>query len=88
MALIQWLKNYESMTWAQIKQKPHNHFIEPSGIHKDARDRLLALGKYETNSLFSMSVGGKPRIWGILQEHVMFTLWWDPDHEIYPSQKK
>lgn len=50
--------------------------------------RLMALGKHETDALFSMSLGGKPRVWGILREHVMFTLWWDPEHEIYPSQRK
>jgi hypothetical protein len=88
MALLQRLKYYESMTWAEIRRASHCHFIEPHRISKDAQDRLVALGRYETNSLFSLSLGGKPRVWGILQEHVMFTLWWDPDHEIFPTQPR
>jgi len=87
-SFLQRLRDYEGMTWAQIKRASHCHFVEPSEIIRRAQKRLVALGKQETNSLFSMSVAGKPRIWGILREHVMFALWWDPNHEIWPSQKK
>ena len=88
MPLMQRLKNYESMTWDEIKRKDHNHYAEPREIIKDARDRLNALGKYETNVLFSLSIAGLPRLWGILYEPIFFALWWDPKHEIYDSKKK
>jgi hypothetical protein len=86
--IMQRLKDYEGMTWTAIKQASHCHYVEPSEIHKDAQDRLLFLRKDETNSLFSMSIEGKKRIWGILQEHVLFLLWYDPEHEIYESKKR
>ena len=88
MSIMQRLKDYESMTWASIKRASHCHYIEPFSIIPEAQERLRKLKRFQTNALFSMSVGSKPRLWGILEDHVAFLLWWDPKHEIYPSRPK
>ena len=88
MLMVQRLKGYEGMTWTQIQQARHNHFIEPREIIPKAQRRLRDLGRGETDALFSMSLGGKIRLWGVRRDGVFFALWWDPNHEIYPTKPK
>ena len=33
-------------------------------------------------------MGGKQRLWGFLRAGVFHVLWWDPEHQIYPSWEK
>jgi len=39
-------------------------------------------------ALFSFAIDGRRRVWGIRREHVLCLLWWDPNHQVCPSQKK
>ena len=38
--------------------------------------------------IVSFHITGKERIWAIRSGERVFLLWWDPNHEIYPSPKK
>jgi len=38
--------------------------------------------------LTSLRMGGKQRLWGFLRAGVFHVLWWDPEHQIYPSWEK
>ncbi len=42
----------------------------------------------ETDALVSLRLGAKKRIWGVLEGSVLYVLWWDPHHEVYPSKKR
>jgi len=89
MTMVQRFKDFEGMTWTQIRRIRHNHFTDPTDIVRKAQNKLSDFGLYETNALFSMSMGGMKRLWGILLEDGVFrALWWDPRHEIYKSNKK
>lgn len=81
-------KNYETMTWAEIKHRPHNHEISIDKIISEAKRRLKQIEKDDTDELFSMVFDGSHRIWGIKHSAEFWILWWDPNHEIYPSPKK
>lgn len=84
------LSGFESMTWSQIlvEGRKHHHSVFVSEIRKPARDRLVDIEKDDVDKLVSLSLSGKNRIWGILEKGVLRLLWWDPNHEICPSQKK
>lgn len=83
------LKNFESMTWAEIlvKGNKQNHSVERFKLCKEAQKRLEEL-KLEPDDLVSLRLSGESRIWGIQEDKVLVLLWWDPDHEICPSHLK
>jgi hypothetical protein len=87
--VLQRLKELESMTWAAIENGTGSHFIDDlGGLCKRARDRLVEIRQDDTAALFSLRISGKRRVWGIRDAHVLRVLWWDPEHEVYPSQKR
>jgi len=90
LEIRQTLSNYESMNWREILQN-HNsgcHSIPTSKICKEAQVRLVELRQDDTDDLISLRKTGKERIWGIKDRDVLKILWWDPNHEVYPVEKK
>lgn len=84
------LSDFESMTWNQILMdgKKQHHSISPEQITKAAKERLIAIDQDDAAILVSLRLTGTNRVWGILEEGVLRLLWWDPNHEIFPSKKK
>lgn len=82
------LKLYESMVWGQIDGPTGSHSVEIERLCKAAQDRLMDIQQDDASSLYSLRIAGKPRVWGILDGHVLRILWWDPEHEVCPSPKK
>lgn len=85
--LLQRLKGFESMTWGEIVGGG-SHFVDVQGCSRRARDRLIELRHDDTDSLFSLRITGRRRLFGIRDANVLSILWWDPEHEVYPSSKK
>ena len=86
-AVIDGLRPYETMTWAEIEGR-RDHFIDRSTIIGDAQKRLETIRHDDVDELFSLHLGGKPRVWGIRDGSVLRLLWWDPEHQICPSHLK
>ncbi|MEL6853921.1 MAG: hypothetical protein AAFO83_02295 [Cyanobacteria bacterium J06607_13] len=84
------LGDFESMTWNQIlvDGKKRHHSIRIDQIAKPALKRLREIEQDDIDRLVSLSLSGKQRVWGILEEGVLRLLWWDPNHKICPSHKK
>jgi hypothetical protein len=83
------LKNYESMKWSEILTKPHCHSIKKSVICKEAIGRLKEIYMDDIDDLFQLvGTDQKCRIWGIRNNHIFYFLWWDPNHLVYPTEKK
>jgi len=82
------IKHFESMTWNQIQQdKKRNHSVRVSDLCKKARGRVLELS-LGVDDLFRFRLTGKQRLWGIRDRERFRILWWDPEHEVCPSQLK
>jgi len=82
------IQNYESMFWKEILDSSRDHFIKVERIIQRAKDRLVELQQEDIDSLVSLHIDGTKRIWGIIDGNIMKILWWDPNHEICPSNKK
>lgn len=87
--LQQRLRGYECRTWKEIlhppKKHPPDHFTPVESICRDAQKLLDASGLGDTDELVSLRIGGKGRLWGIMQTGgTLLVLWWDPDHLVYP----
>jgi hypothetical protein len=81
------LHNFETMTWGEIEGRD-NHFVEAKDLCKDARARLGALDMDHVESLFSIHITGRQRLWGHREGAVLQVLWWDPEHAVCPSALK
>ncbi len=81
-------RDYESMTWEQIDGRTGSHGVEPWKLSRQAQLRLTEIRQDDASELFSLRVTGRRRVWGILDEHVLRILWWDPEHQVCPSIKQ
>ena len=69
----------------------HNNGSHPvvcEALIKKARDRLHTLKLDDNDVLYSIRLTGKQRIWAACFGHVFHLLWWDPEHEVCPSELK
>lgn len=84
------LSEFESMTWEEIsiKSKKQNHSVTIDKLSKKAQARLIKINIIDIDELFSLRLGGKQRVWGILDQGILNLLWWDPQHLVCPSKKK
>lgn len=83
--IIHKLKQFETMTWGEVEGATGSHFVDVTAIVKEARKRLPVIGMGDTDQLFSLRLGGKPRIWGVRDAAVFRMLWWDPDMKFVPQ---
>lgn len=89
LEIRQTLANYESMQWGSIFGGTSGcHSIPKSKLCKEARDRLEEIHQDDVDELVSMRKAGKERVWGIKDRDVLKLLWWDPEHTVYPVEKK
>jgi len=83
------VRDFETMTWGEIERKrtkkgtPQNHSLERYKICAEAQRRLSEI-RLESDTLFSLHVNGRKRIWGIKEGSTFYFLWWDPEHTVYP----
>jgi len=79
---------FERMTWAAISGHRH-HFLTSTSLCKAAKDRLIAIKLDDAvDRIYSLALSGVERLIGIRLGREFHFLWWDPRHEVCPSQKK
>ncbi len=84
---LQKLGQLENMTFAQLRDQG-SHPLN-GGISTEAKKRLQEIAQDDAEErLYSLRVNGKPRVVGIRDRNVIYILWWDPEHEVCPSEKK
>jgi hypothetical protein len=83
-------KSLESMTWADIlvKAKTHNHHCDVEKMCKDAKACLEGDWQGGADEVLTLRLSNKKRVWGILEGSIVYLLWWDPEHDVYPTLKK
>ncbi len=84
------LASLETMRWSEIlvQSKKQHHAISLDQIIPAAQESLVSRKVDDVDELISLRVTGKERIWGIMRDGVLELLWWDPEHQICPSEKK
>lgn len=87
LEIFKWKKNLESMTRDEFI-KTGSHQIPSYQLSKEAKDRLVELKYDDFEVLFSLRLTGRNRVWCIPDDNIMRVLWWDPDHLVYPVEKK
>ena len=89
------LKAYEAQTWKDIlqdtagrRENTKNHLIPVDKLIKEAQNDLIRNHLDEFESVCSLTITGRKRLFGILHDSGLFQiLWYDPLHAICPSSK-
>lgn len=81
------LAKRETLSWHNIKASGSHHVAKDKLI-KEAQERLEELKLDDLDELFSLRITAKCRIWGIKDRYVLKILWYDPQHQVCPSQLK
>jgi hypothetical protein len=91
-ALLERIRGIEAMTVAQVfssNGEPGKDYSLENGLpNADATERLIELGYDDQDRISRLRVSGTGRLYGFRRGERFYALWWDPDHLIWPSQKK
>ncbi len=84
------LCEFEVLTWNEIliERRKQNHTVYKNQLCKEAQKQLEQIGQEDVDELVSLHLSGTERVWGIRDRAILRLLWWDPDHQVYPYQKK
>jgi hypothetical protein len=79
---------FETLRRGEFMNRPGNKPIPMENLCQEARGRLVELELDLFDDLWELRLGGEERIWGLLDGHVFYLVWWDPEHQVCPSTKK
>ncbi|MGP5523986.1 hypothetical protein ACTXM3_11930 [Glutamicibacter arilaitensis] len=84
------LISFESMTVGEIFKpgSEHGKSYDVSKLPEPAASRIKAIKRDDEDCVHRLRFTGKQRLYGIMRENVFNVLWWDPEHEVWPSSKK
>ncbi|MGW0032139.1 hypothetical protein ACWDXD_20215 [Streptomyces sp. NPDC003314] len=84
------LADCESMTLNELRtsRRLFKEYELPSGLCKEALSRLTAMGRDDQTRIHRLQFTGTQRLYGFLDDNVFHIVWWDPDHEVYPTSPR
>lgn len=91
--IINFLCDMAKIKWSEIMnhqsgghRKHHPQAIE--SLCREAQDRLTDLHYDEIfTDVFRFRLSGRKRLWGSLVDGIFYVLWWDPEHQVYPTER-
>lgn len=89
--ILSHLANFESMTLNEVFHRggyPGKDYDVAAIPNSDALVRLEAVGLADQTKIWALRLGGEPRLYGFMDENIFHVVFWDPEHEIWPSRLK
>lgn len=91
--LLGFLCEMSQLTWANIEAQRsgprRRHHDQPvASICKAAQVRLgdVRFDEVVDEEIFRFRLTGVKRLWGFRHGRVFHAVWWDPDHQVYPTE--
>ena len=85
--VVEKLHHFETMSLDKIREQ-RSHRVSRDLLVKEAKERLVTIKQDDIDELMSFRIAGRERVWCIQSRNIMKILWWDPRHEVCPSQQK
>lgn len=84
------LSEMERLTWNEIakqrvNQRIKHHDQDVTSLCNEAQRRWSEIS-IQHDTAFRFRLGNKPRLWGFRLSEVFHIVWWDPQHQIYPTE--
>mgnify|MGYP001432910050 CR=1 FL=1 len=82
---------FEKLSWGEVQRQVSGeghlmHHDQLVGtLVEEAQLRWLELGLEEFDSAFRFRLGNTRRFWGFIVQGHFFGVWWDRNHNIYPT---
>lgn len=88
--LLKKMGDFESMTLGEIFKpgSEHGKRYVVENLPAPALKRLREIERDDETEIARLRCGGRPRLYGFLREHVFHVVWWDAEHQVYPSKKR
>jgi hypothetical protein len=89
--LVGRLRSFESNTILELfnhKDEPGKRYDLPALPNKVAVARLDAIGLGDQDHIWRLRTTNTGRLYGFLVHNVFHPVFWDPEHEIWPSPKR
>ena len=81
-----WNEIDREMTTGRRNSAAKRHKSYPVGeIAKEAQDRLRDISLDDLDEVFRFRLASTERLYGFVIQHMFFVIWWDPYHNICPS---
>ena len=92
---FKYLSNLDNQLWGEIltttsgrRSGTRNHNISLLDLVSDAQKRAAEISIDDFEELCSIAINSRMRIWGYIADGIFYIIWFDPEHEIYPTQKR
>jgi hypothetical protein len=87
MGRLKWSEIESQRTGGRNRHRKH-HSQQISCIEATAQSDLnrLKLSEIFGDELFRFRLSGEQRLWGFRNGRVFHVLWWDPGHDVYPTE--
>jgi hypothetical protein len=93
--IVKFLSEMERLRWTEIRAQVtssrrashrKHHEVPTESLCREAQRRLQDLQLDEFDELFRFRLTGPKRLWGVVHAGVFYPLWWDPSHQVYPTE--
>lgn len=95
--VLKFLRDIAGTTWNELRthrtgnrnghKKHHSQSFD--SVCDTARRRVQDAGHHEIfEELFRFRLSGQKRLWGFERQGTFYILWWDPEHEVYPTERE
>jgi len=82
------LRAFEGMNAAQLQAAGSLHPVPQRSMSRAAKNRLREIKLDDVDGLHSFHVTAACRFWCMKHLNIFCLLWWDRNHEVYPTPKK
>jgi hypothetical protein len=87
--ILRQLTSFESMTTVEaFGGSPGKDYNVEDIPNREARTRLEAIGLPDMTRISRFRLTGTARLYGFRLGNVFHVVWWDPRHEIWPSNRE
>lgn len=89
VALIKFMAATEAKTVAEVfdGHVGKDEDVAAGSPNADAMARARQIYPEESERMASLHVSGKHRVWGLRHDPEFAVIWWDPEHEIWPTKR-
>jgi hypothetical protein len=83
------LGEYEKKTWNEIYtiEKHWNHPLPVSDLKCPKAKKWMRENMPDQDTLWTLRFRGAERVWGVYSEGVYLVVFWDPNHQIWKTEK-
>lgn len=85
---LTWGEVMSQMTGPAHRRRRKHHSYSLDSVCTAVQNRISELRLDEIfEELFRFRLSGEKRLWGFRTEDVFHVLWWDPYHQVYPTER-